>query len=614
MKLFNIREFYQKEHQEYIIGTNETGTRSAYLVYGKVAENDKRTMAPNGHDEILFLLSGEAVLEGKGIKTSLKKEQVVYMGPDEVFTFIALTECRYVIAGGHPVMHDHKNETAMIKSAADYHFTTSYDRLNMQSHFLDWENQPDVFKTYPGKETLSLPKPKELPGKSLWKLMRKTSASVDTVELDFDLLAQIFFLTNTLTAKNRVEGGHIYFRSTASAGALYPNEVYLGAYHIRNLEPGIYHYDIGNMALTSLRKSNFNRYSAEACGLPADTKLAATFFITAIFFRSSWKYRARGFRYVLLDAGHVLENLILALKDAGLRFSIHYNFSDQALARLTGIDRQKEICLACVNVNGTDVKEGDEVEKMDLLSPEIIDSVKVSNREIEYGEIQNACESGITVLDSGGKHPNLMKELGVEPEVWIPIKSTGAIKSELQYPGAVMQRRSKRNFIPKTLSYDALMKFLDLLCLASSNDLTAEYSISHSVTTGFLVGNIEGFEPGFYLLDALARKAGRVTKDPMIDQMTHICLDQEWLQNASVHFVFLTNLAVIEKLWGPRGYRYAMINAGCLGQAIYLCATSMGLGCCGIGALFDWEARDLLQLNDESVLLYLVAAGHVKRA
>jgi len=80
MKLFNIREFYQKEHQEYIIGTNETGTRSAYLVYGKVSENDKRTMAPNGHDEILFLLSGEAVLEGKSIKTSLKKEQVVYMG------------------------------------------------------------------------------------------------------------------------------------------------------------------------------------------------------------------------------------------------------------------------------------------------------------------------------------------------------------------------------------------------------------------------------------------------------------------------------------------------------------------------------------------------------
>jgi hypothetical protein len=108
MKLFNLREFYQKDYQEYIVGTNETGSRSAYLAYGEVSENDKRTMAPNGHDEILFLLSGEAVLEGQDLKTSLKQEQVVYMEPDEVFTFTALTECRYVIAGGHPVMHEHK--------------------------------------------------------------------------------------------------------------------------------------------------------------------------------------------------------------------------------------------------------------------------------------------------------------------------------------------------------------------------------------------------------------------------------------------------------------------------------------------------------------------------
>jgi len=346
--------------------------------------------------------------------------------------------------------------------------------------------------------------------------------------------------------------------------------------------------------------------------MPADTNMIATFFITAIFFRSSWKYRARGFRYVLLDAGHVLENLILALKAAGLRFSIRYNFDDRAMGRLIGIDQHKEVCLACLNLNGSDVKEGLKVEKIDRLSPEILDSVNVSNREIAYDEIQNAYESGIAVTDPGDKNLDLIKELGVEPEAWIRIKSMGAIKSELQYPDAVLQRRSKRNFIPKILAYNAMMTLLDHLCLASNNDLSAEYSTSQSVITGFLVGNIEGFEPGFYLLDALKRKAGLVTKDPMVDQMTHICLDQEWLRNAWVHFVVLTNLTVIQDLWGPRGYRYAMINAGGLGQAIYVCATSMGLGCCGIGALFDWEARELLQLNDESVLLYLVAAGHVK--
>jgi mannose-6-phosphate isomerase-like protein (cupin superfamily) len=107
MKVFNIRDFYEEEYKEFIIGYKALHCRSAYLVYGEVAPGDVRTMSPNGHDEILFLLTGKAVLEGKGEKTDLQKEEAVYMGPEDVFTFTALTPCRYVVAGGHPTAHDH---------------------------------------------------------------------------------------------------------------------------------------------------------------------------------------------------------------------------------------------------------------------------------------------------------------------------------------------------------------------------------------------------------------------------------------------------------------------------------------------------------------------------
>jgi nitroreductase len=69
----------------------------------------------------------------------------------------------------------------------------------------------------------------------------------------------------------------------------------------------------------------------------------------------------------------------------------------------------------------------------------------------------------------------------------------------------------------------------------------------------------------------------------------------------------------LQRAWGPRGYRYAMMTAGRLGQRLYIAATAMGLGCCGIGALYDGEARELLGLNESSRLLYLVAVGVVKR-
>ncbi len=57
-----------------------------------------------------------------------------------------------------------------------------------------------------------------------------------------------------------------------------------------------------------------------------------------------------------------------------------------------------------------------------------------------------------------------------------------------------------------------------------------------------------------------------------------------------------------------------MMNAGRWGQRLYLGATALGAGCCGIGALYDTEARNLLSLNAGSSLLYLVAVGPIKGA
>jgi len=55
-----------------------------------------------------------------------------------------------------------------------------------------------------------------------------------------------------------------------------------------------------------------------------------------------------------------------------------------------------------------------------------------------------------------------------------------------------------------------------------------------------------------------------------------------------------------------------MMTAGRMGERLYLSATAMGFGCCGIGALYDEEAAQLLGLQGASRLLYLVAVGAVK--
>lgn len=106
MKLFNIRDLYKQKYREYIVGSEEIEKHSVYLVYGEVSNGEKREMVPGGHDEILFLLSGDAMLENRDVRVPLKKEQAVYMGPDEAFTFTAKSDCRYVVAGTHTT-HGH---------------------------------------------------------------------------------------------------------------------------------------------------------------------------------------------------------------------------------------------------------------------------------------------------------------------------------------------------------------------------------------------------------------------------------------------------------------------------------------------------------------------------
>jgi SagB-type dehydrogenase family enzyme len=184
----------------------------------------------------------------------------------------------------------------------------------------------------------------------------------------------------------------------------------------------------------------------------------------------------------------------------------------------------------------------------------------------------------------------------------------------MYFADAVLKRRSLRNFVPAVLSRDSLTSLLTILCKSESPSGGLGARQEQSVCVGLLSGDVEGLESGAYLLDQERRAIGLIRSGFFIGGMTKICLDQAWLGQCALHFFLVSNLEVLEKTWGPRGYRYAMMSAGRLGQRIYLGATAIGLGCCGIGAFYDREAAGFLGLNDSSAMLYLLGVGPVKKA
>jgi SagB-type dehydrogenase family enzyme len=502
----------------------------------------------------------------------------------------------------------------MIKTCLEYHQETSYDRFEMSGHPLDWANQPKVFKEYPGITSLSLPIDPQIPKGKLSAILKDPEVRTVTGELNFETLSLLLLLSYTHTARARSPEGDFFFRSAASAGALYPTEIYVATHDVKDIDNGLYHFAIQNHSLDPLRKGYVP-------GIVDRRGNHFTFFLTAIFFRSAWKYRARAYRYHLLDTGHVAENLILALKASKLPFSVTYDFDDGEVNRLLGLDEQKEVALAIIDVPGGKGISEKYQEPIPPLPEPMLQASRVSAKGTDYPVMREIHEAGIRTLKTP-PHPALspdagervfiggemIHELGITPKTRTPIETPGSWPEIIDYPDAVFRRRSRRNFVKKALSKEAMNALLHSLC-------RGEGSVhEQSVAVGFLVGQAEDMEPGFYVLDGKRESWAQVFSGGLMVKSTSVCLDQEWLVNAGVHFLFLANLDALDKTWGPRGYRYAMLTAGRLGQRLYVAAEAMGLGCCGIGALYDSEAVEMLGLNQTSRLLYLVAVGNVKRA
>ena len=140
-----------------------------------------------------------------------------------------------------------------------------------------------------------------------------------------------------------LEGVERTTRSVPSAGALYPLELYLVLTDVETVADGLYHYSIPGHALEPVRpgsdEATFNRALLAA---PLLENANVLFLITAVFDRTLSKYGPRGYRFVLLEAGHAAQNLCLLAQERGLGALCVGGFMDAAVNRYLGLDPRVE--------------------------------------------------------------------------------------------------------------------------------------------------------------------------------------------------------------------------------------------------------------------------------
>jgi SagB-type dehydrogenase family enzyme len=253
------------------------------------------------------------------------------------------------------------------------------------------------------------------------------------------------------------------------------------------------------------------------------------------------------------------------------------------------------------------------MQSLDDITMMVGEASSVARVETKYPAIIRAHDLSSDHFSKDKPTAGVIEHLGLNPGSWSDISRPEPNPEKWNLLDTIQNRRSMRNFSDDPLPKEKMDFLLQAVCSDSSIHSHPDAARSDSIAAGFLTSNVEGFDDGFHLLDKERAATSVIQKGDLIDAMTKICLGQDWLARSAIHFLFMTNLETLELNWGARGYRYAMMTAGSLGQRLYLSATSMKTGCCGIGAFFDDEASQLLGLNDKSRLLYLVAVGPVKK-
>jgi SagB-type dehydrogenase family enzyme len=422
-----------------------------------------------------------------------------------------------------------------------YHDSTKHTYISIResASYLDWGGQPSTFKVYPKRFARFI----------LQKALKEHL---------------FLYLTGGISAKKNYASGDYFLRINPSAGALYPNEIYFQVRGVEGFEDGVYHFEVKNSSITLLKR-------LEDDGLERDLALKKPikgfiFLLSAYYFRSSWKYKTRAFRYALLDSGHLLGAIEASayLKDFAAR--ILYDFNKEALAKKFGFTRE-EFFLSAVVV-GVPLKEVLKEPLKMALAP-----VKMMPSFIPDEKIEKAYHDSCEILEKKGCN---------RPAAFLYRKDV--------FQETILKRRSIRAMHKEPISKESLSFIMQMVNQPVMSD------VDERVEIYLILHRVLGMHAGVYH-DNILLKAGDFSK-----KAGYLALEQYHLGENAAFSVFLVSKS--------SNYQAMYQKAGLLGHRFYLASNYMQIGCSGIGAYYDDEVVDFLGLEADYMVLYGLCIGN----
>lgn len=186
----------------------------------------------------------------------------------------------------------------------------------------------------------------------------------------------------------------------------------------------------------------------------------------------------------------------------------------------------------------------------------------------------------------------------------------------------ILQRQSCRNFAPnKSLDLSDLSCLLhtgyghlgevDTLNQTLETRPVPSASGSYQLSILVFAQNVTDVVPAIYRYDPEPHELVPIAGLPHAPDLVQMFLSQAYAADAPVVLMLSASPARLAELYGERGYRFALIEAGHVAQNIVVSASSFGLGCCPLGGFEDYRiccAAGLDPLHEWP--LYGAALGH----
>lgn len=458
------------------------------------------------------------------------------------------------------------------------------EKLSPPGWEVDWQDAPLTYKLYEDIPSFQLSL--EVP----LTLEKQEAPSTPDLFRIGHFLWYTFGLTNVSQSidpfETSLEPVQSFRRFVPSGGGLYPNELYVYL-KIADLPVGVYHYDVAHHRLILLREGNFDSYLAQAlgnrCTIPS---CFATFIVTTMFWKNFFKYNNLSYRLQGLDAGVLIGQMLEVSKRFGFEPGVYYQFLDQAINHLIGLEENEESTYAIIPLS---------VESTSWLTPANEAGSHVSTTELcrEIPSIQRKHYSRSKRIK---EYPMLLKMNKASM-----ITSTETIRyfqvsdqlnnEEYEYKLPFINHLSydlaeicRNRFSPEmdyilgkvSLSQLSILLKETMASFLYRNDL--HYS-SPQVALYSCLYNVENLPNGAYFYDNKQHALNLLQSGDHRTRLQYaMTFDNVNLQHIPICVHVAGDSAFYKNSFHYRGYRIQQMEAGMLVQRLLLTATALGMG------------------------------------